>query len=133
MRRTLLKAAALLPLAARASAQVNALCRTSVGRGAVRAWYKACNTRRRISPAALRVKVMATISSGSSTCASSTSSRCISSSVLPEPAGACTMKERDASSASVRTAASSLPCCSDEVRGETKESGIAVTAALVTA
>ena len=55
---------------------------------------RSCSTRRWfISAAALRVKVMATTSSGCSAKASSASMRWVRSSVLPEPAGACTIHE----------------------------------------
>ncbi len=62
--------------------------------------------RSRISPAALRVNVIATMRSGRSTVASSARKRWIRSSVLPEPAGACTRNERVTSSARSRAAAS---------------------------
>ena len=52
-----------------------------------------------ISPAALRVKVMLRICSGYSTPPSSFRKRWMSSSVFPDPAGACTRKERVGSSA----------------------------------
>jgi hypothetical protein len=58
----------------------------------------------RISPAALRVNVIAMISSGRSTMASRRRKRCVSSSVLPEPAGAWTMKLRSGASAASRLA-----------------------------
>ena len=60
----------------------------------------------RISAAALRVKVMARISSGRSETASKRNTRCTSSEVLPEPAGALTAKEALISSAFWRTEAS---------------------------
>ena len=63
----------------------------------------AFSTRSRISAVAARVKVMAKICSGSSTSASSFSSRRVSSSVLPEPAGACTRKELSVSSVRARS------------------------------
>src|SRR5690606_26278443 len=49
---------------------------------------------------------MATISSGRFTVASKARMRSVSSSVLPDPAGACTINERDGSIAATRTAAS---------------------------
>ena len=65
-------------------------------------------TRSRISAVALLVKVMASTCSGCSTegSASSLSKRRISSPVLPEPAGASTMKERRVSRAWRRASAS---------------------------
>src|SRR5438045_3551837 len=59
--------------------------------------------RPRISAAALMVNVMAAISSGRSTRASSARNRWMRSSVFPEPAGACTMHERAGSSARSRS------------------------------
>src|SRR5262245_21521415 len=60
----------------------------------------------RISEAALRVNVIATISSGTSTVARSRRKRKVRRLVFPEPAGACTMNERRGSIASRRVAAS---------------------------
>ena len=70
-------------------------------------WRSASRMRLRISAAALRVNVMASSDSGRSTTASNARKRCVSSSVLPEPAGACTMKLRVTSSAVSRACASS--------------------------
>ena len=50
-------------------------------------------TRARISAAALRVKVMARICAGSSTVHKSRRKRCVSTAVLPEPAGASSSTE----------------------------------------
>ena len=61
--------------------------------------------RLRISVAALLVKVSAIISSGSSTVANSFKYRCVSSSVLPAPAGASTIND-SSSKARMRFAAS---------------------------
>ena len=60
------------------------------------------STRSRISAAALRVKVMASTCSGSSTAASACRKRCASTVVLPEPAGACSSTCRSTSSAARR-------------------------------
>src|SRR5258708_23014157 len=57
-----------------------------------------------MSAAALIVNVMAAISSGRSTRPSSARKRWMRSSVFPEPAGACTMNDRDGSSARSRCA-----------------------------
>src|ERR1700733_1196649 len=64
------------------------------------------STRERLSAVAARVKVMARISSGSLTEASSLRKRRVSRSVLPEPAGARTMKEVPSSRARARSAMS---------------------------
>ena len=53
-----------------------------------------------ISEAALLVKVMAMISSGDSTVSNSIKKRCVSSSVLPAPAGASTINESCANACS---------------------------------
>src|SRR5918992_6135078 len=66
------------------------------------------STRFRISAAALRVKVMARISSGRSTAESSFRNRRTRSSVFPEPAGAWTMNERAGSRARSRSPASAM-------------------------
>src|SRR6476469_4340593 len=66
----------------------------------------ASSTRFLISPAALRVNVIATTSSGASTRDSRVRKRWINSSVLPDPAGACTMNERVGSSARLRASRS---------------------------
>jgi hypothetical protein len=84
--------ASLRSSAARARLQVRASWDES-GRGSVRARRSACSTRPRISAAALMVNVIAAISSGRSTRASSARKRWMRSSVFPEPAGACTMNE----------------------------------------
>jgi len=89
--------------AARASIQPSCSCELWGGVASAPR-LSAPRMRSRISPAALRVKVMATISSGLSTTASSRKNRCVSNSVLPDPAGACTMKLRPGSSACRRTA-----------------------------
>src|SRR5215467_1086549 len=60
----------------------------------------------RISAAALRVNVIATTACGVSTVPSSLRNRWISSSVFPEPAGACTMKDVEGSSACWRASRS---------------------------
>ena len=60
------------------------------------------STRSRISAAALRVKVMATISSGSFTVPSIARKRWTSSVVFPDPAGAWIMNERPGASARSR-------------------------------
>src|SRR5258708_16738802 len=91
--------------AARARSQVRAAWPPS-GRGSWRARRSASNTRWRISAAALMVKVIAAISSGCFTPASSARKRWIRSSVFPEPAGACTMQDRRGSRARSRWAAS---------------------------
>ncbi len=74
------------------------------------AWaaFKCASTRSRISAVALWVKVMARTCSGSVTDSSARSlrKRWMSRPVLPEPAGASTMKERRMSRASARAAAS---------------------------
>src|SRR6185437_3234725 len=64
------------------------------------------STRARISAAARRVKVIARISSGSSTTARRRSNRCVRTVVLPEPAGACRMTERSGSMARSRAKSS---------------------------
>src|SRR6185312_4626602 len=64
-------------------------------------------TRARISAAALRVKVMARISPGSSTRASSVRKRCVSTAVLPEPAGASSSTEPEPAPARARAWSSS--------------------------
>src|SRR4051812_16900117 len=99
--------ASLRARAAAASSQVRASCAAS-GRGACRAAASASKTRRRISAAALMVKVIAATSSGRSTLARSASTRWMSSSVFPDPAGACTMNERRGSSARARSARSGI-------------------------
>src|SRR6185437_11026962 len=63
-------------------------------------------TRARISAAARRVKVIARISSGSSTTASSRNNRCVRTVVLPDPAGACRITERLGSIARSRASSS---------------------------
>ena len=67
----------------------------------------ASSTRSRISAAALRVKVIASTSSGSSTQASNASRRQVSTVVLPDPAGACSKKEPRVSTAAARASLSS--------------------------
>ncbi len=64
------------------------VCRKRTSPGPEAAEASARTTRARISPAALRVNVIASTRSGRSTTASSASRRWIRSSVLPEPAGA---------------------------------------------
>ena len=88
--------------ALRACRQVDASCGSEGGWG-LRAAARAAITRRRISAAALRVKVIAVISSGRCTIDSNTRNRWMRSSVLPEPAGAWTINEREASSARSRS------------------------------
>src|SRR6185437_5804473 len=76
---------------------------------------KARSTRARISAAARRVKVIARICSGSSTTASSRSSLCVRTVVLPDPAGACRMTERSGSIA--RSRARSSACAAARPSG----------------
>jgi len=90
----------------RATSRAHAACSSGVGMPAI-AWpaLAACSAARMrccISAAALRVKVIARISSGASTAASSARKRAVSTVVLPEPAGACSSIERWMSSASRR-------------------------------
>ena len=63
---------------------------------------RAPKIRSRISPTALRVKVIANTCSGRSTRANNVKKRCVSSSVLPLPAGASHINERVGLSASWR-------------------------------
>ena len=102
------------PMTSRARRHVSALCGSLGARSNV-ADRRASTTRPRISAAALRVKVMATTSSGASARLSSASRRRISSSVFPDPAGAWTMNDRPVSSACRRTGSSAgrvlCPAC----------------------
>ena len=66
------------------------------------------STRFRISAAAFLVKVIARTSSGLFVCCSSFKNRLTSSVVFPDPAGACTMKERAGSSARFLSSASAI-------------------------
>src|SRR6202034_3165316 len=73
-------------------------------------------TRARISAAALRVKVMARICAGSSTAHSSFKKRCVSTAVLPEPAGACRRSERRGSVAARRASRSACRAAAASLR-----------------
>ena len=66
-------------------------------------------TRARISAAALRVKVIASICPGSSTVVSSLRNLRVSTEVLPEPAGASSNTDLEGSIAPARAAASRCP------------------------
>ncbi len=96
---------------ARAERARTVMASSSAEGGFSSAFCKAFSTRSRISAVAFSVKVMARISSGSSTSASSLSSRRVNSSVLPEPAGACTRNDCCVSSVRARSVWSTGDVC----------------------
>ena len=78
--------------AAFAKYQVVLACAVS-GSGVFTAFLKALIMRARISAEDFLVNVMAKISSGCFTWLNKLKKRCVSNSVFPEPAGACTMND----------------------------------------
>src|ERR1700722_6110725 len=80
----------------------------------------ASTMRARMAAAALRVKVTARISSGSSTLSRSRMNRAVNTVVLPEPAGACSTIERLGSVASSRARASAALLSGSIIEGHLK-------------